>query len=86
MLGNMARLAYAGLVGAAFAGGGSSRAAAEPASEQDAHAIGVEAYLYFYPLVTMDLTRKQLTNVAKPEGFEAPMNAFASVPAFLRRT
>ena len=53
-----------------------------PTSEQDAHAIGVEAYLYFYPLVTMDLTRKQLTNVAKPEGFEAPMNAFASVPAF----
>ena len=82
MLGNMARFAYAGLLGAAFAGGGSSRAAAEPASEQDAHEIGVEAYLYFYPLVTMDLTRKQLTNVAKPDGVDAPMNAFASFPAF----
>ena len=44
--------------------------------------IGVEAYLYFYPLVTMDLTRKQLTNVAKPDGVHAPMNAFASFPAF----
>ena len=82
MIGNMARLAYAGLLGAAFAGGGSSRAAAETTSEQDAHAIGVEAYLYFYPLVTMELTRRQLTNVAKPEGVNAPMNAFANLPAF----
>ena len=32
-------------------------------SEQEAHAIGVDAYLYFYPLVTMDLTRKQFTNI-----------------------
>ena len=30
--------------------------AAEPVSEQEAHAIGVEAYVYLYPLVTMDLT------------------------------
>ena len=82
MIGNMARLAYAGLLGAAFAGGGSSRAAAETTSEQDAHAIGVEAYLYFYPLVTMELTRRQLTNVAKPAGVNAPMNAFANLPAF----
>ena len=36
---------------------------AKAMSEQEAHAIGVNAYLYFYSLVTMDLTRKQLTNV-----------------------
>ena len=40
------------------------------------------AYTYLYPLVTMDLTRKQLTNVAKAEGIAAPMNTFANVPAF----
>src|SRR6516164_3316076 len=36
--------------------------AATPITEQEAHAIGVDAYLYFYPLVTMDLTRKQETS------------------------
>ena len=50
--------------------------------EPDAAAIGVEAYLYFYPLVTMDLTRRQLTNVVRPDGLHAPMNAFANFPAF----
>jgi len=51
-------------------------------TEPDATAIGVEAYLYFYPLVTMELTRRQLTNVVKAEGINAPMNAFANIPAF----
>ena len=44
-------------------------AKAEPVTEQQAHAIGVGAYLYFYSLVTMDLTRKQLTNVETGKGF-----------------
>jgi hypothetical protein len=79
----VAGLARPALFGAALAGGPSSMAnAAQTASQQDAHAIGVEAYLYFYPLITMDLTRKQMTNVAKPEGFKAPMNVFANVPAY----
>jgi hypothetical protein len=59
-----------------------SARADEPITGQDAHAIGVQAYVYFYPLVTMDLTRKQLTNVAHAEGISAPMNTFANVPAF----
>jgi hypothetical protein len=30
----------------------------------------------------MDVTRKQLTNVVKPEGINAPMNTFANIPAY----
>jgi hypothetical protein len=59
-----------------------SIAKAEPVTEQQAHAIGVDAYLYFYPLITMDLTRKQLSNVEPGKGFGGPMNRFANVPAY----
>jgi hypothetical protein len=48
-------------------------------TEQDAHALGVEAYLYFYPLVSMDITRKQFTNVEPGKVFgKAPMNMFVN--------
>ena len=58
-------------------------AATEPVTEEEAHAIGVDAYLYFYPIVTMDVTRKQLTNEEpKPGGIGGPMNRFANVGAF----
>lgn len=33
-----------------------------PTPEQ-AHAIAVDAYIYFYPLISMDITRKQSTNI-----------------------
>src|SRR5215475_261164 len=52
-------------------------------SEQEAHAIGVDAYLYFYPLVTMDLTRKQFTNIEPGKEFgKGPMNMFTNVPEY----
>jgi hypothetical protein len=52
-------------------------------TEEEAHAIGVDAYLYFYSLVTMDVTRKQLTNQEPtPGGIGGPMNRFANVGAF----
>ncbi|HEY8899256.1 MAG TPA: DUF1254 domain-containing protein [Chthoniobacterales bacterium] len=37
---------------------------------------GVEAYIYGYPLVTMEMTRRIMTNVAEPEGTRAPMGQF----------
>ena len=40
-----------------------AKAEAASITEEEAHAIGVDAYLYFYPLVTMDLTRLQFTNI-----------------------
>jgi hypothetical protein len=56
-------------------------AAAQTAiNEQEAHAIGVDGYLYFYPLVMMDVTRKQSTNIESGKEFgRGPMNAFTSV-------
>ena len=48
-----------------------------------AHAIAVDAYLYFYPLLTMDLTRKQSTNIEAGKEFgKGPTNMFVSVPAY----
>ena len=38
--------------------------------------LGVEAYVYGYPLVTMEMTRRVMTNVEKPEGTHAPMGCF----------
>ena len=51
-------------------------------TEQEAQSIARDAYVYFYPLVTMDVTRKQLTNVEPGKGVGAPMNALFSFPAF----
>lgn len=42
----------------------------------DAVPLGVEAYIYGYPLVTMEMTRRVMTNVEKPEGTRAPMGQF----------
>ena len=41
-------------------------------SEDEAFQLGTEAYIYGYPLVTMEMTRRVMTNVAKPEGNARP--------------
>jgi hypothetical protein len=52
-------------------------------SEQEAHAIAIDAYIYFYPLVSMDITRLQSTNIdAGKEIAKGPMNTFVNVPAY----
>jgi hypothetical protein len=54
-------------------------------SEQDAYQIGIEAYQLLYPLISMDVTRRVMTNVPAgvKEGF-GPMNAFHHMRAFPR--
>jgi hypothetical protein len=69
-----------GLITAAFA---PAKAATGLVTEDEARAIGIDAYVYFYPIITMDVTRKQLTNQEpKPGGIGGPMNSFANVGAF----
>jgi hypothetical protein len=58
--------------------------AAKAITDDEAHAIGVDAYLYFYPIVTMDITRRQITNMTSGEigGLGGPMNMFHNAEAF----
>jgi hypothetical protein len=52
-------------------------------TEAEAQAIAVDAYVYLYPLVTMDLSRKTFTNAEPGKEFgKGPMNAFVSAPEY----
>ncbi|HEX2842881.1 DUF1254 domain-containing protein [Hyphomicrobium sp.] len=66
---------------ASFAFPGALRA--QSVTAEEARAIAADAYVYFYPIVTMDVTRKQLTNVeAGQSEIGGPMNEFANVKTF----
>jgi len=49
---------------------------------KNAAGIAVDAYVYGYPLVTMDQTRRVTTNVAVPEDKRAPMGQFANMSSY----
>ena len=51
--------------------------AAPGLSQSEATDIGTEAYAYAYPLVTMEYTRREFTNVPAGEDTKAPMGQFA---------
>ena len=46
--------------------------------------LAEEAYIFGLPLVTMDITRRQATNVTQPQmsAMRSPMNQFAHLPVF----
>ena len=54
-------------------------AGAKPAglTAREAFDIATEAYIFGYPLVTMDMARRVMTNVRAPEGMRAPLGQFA---------
>jgi hypothetical protein len=75
------------LVGAAalvlaFAALARSRAQTPELSPDLAAAIAQDAYVYGYPLVTMELTRRVMTNVVRPDGVHAPMGQFANLRSY----
>ncbi len=54
----------------------------QPLTEEEAFQLGVDAYIYGYPLVVMDSVRRVNTNVAEPQGLSASMGQFAHARSF----
>lgn len=50
--------------------------AQDKTTDQEAIDLGVDAYVYGYPLVTMEMTRRVMTNTVSAEGSHAPMGQF----------
>ena len=46
-------------------------------SKEQAAEIATAVYIYGYPLVTLEMTRRVTTNTAAPEGLRAPLGQFA---------
>lgn len=43
----------------------------------------MEAYVYFYPLLSMDVAREQFTNIEAGKEFgKGPMNMFVNIPEY----
>jgi hypothetical protein len=59
-----------------------AKAAEALVKEKEAQETGIDAYMYAYPLVTMELTRRVSTNVVAPEGSKAPMGQFAKLRGY----
>jgi len=52
------------------------------ANEKEMLLAAVDAYVYAYPLLTMEYTRRALTNTVNPEGTKAPMGQFVRLRTY----
>ncbi len=59
---------------------GAAPVMAEPGkmTQEEALKLATSVYIYGYPLVTMDVTRRVMTNTVAPEMMRAPMGQFAN--------
>jgi hypothetical protein len=62
--------------------GGAAHGVASALNAEAAREIAEEAYIYGYPLVTMEMTRRVMTNVEKPEATRAPMGQWVRLRAY----
>src|SRR5882724_842508 len=51
-------------------------------SAQQVHDLAVDAYIYGYPLVLMDVTRQVMTNTSQAGERDAPVNQLANMRSF----
>lgn len=58
------------------------RSVAAQVTEKEAVELATDAYIYGYPLVTMEMTRRVMTNVAASDGKLAPMGKFALMRSY----
>ena len=71
--------AFAFLVCVMMTGCGTSSPVVQDAKELEAFETAKDAYIYAYPLMTMEMTRRVSTNVTTPAGIAAPMGQFAKL-------
>jgi hypothetical protein len=55
---------------------------AQDVTPDEARQIAKDAYVYGYPLMTMEMTRRVMTNVNAPEGTRAPMGHWVRMRAY----
>jgi len=55
----------------------------EKAKEEVAYVVGMEEYVYGYPLVMMDVTREVTTATPKAGEYSAPINQFARIRTYV---
>jgi len=68
---------------AGSSGGATAPAAADPSlTPAEAREIAEDAYIFGYPLVTMEYTRRVMTNIAEPEGTRAPMGRLCRLRSY----
>ena len=53
-----------------------------PTPKSEAEQIALDAYVYGYSLITTEVTRVQMSNVAKIEGMHAPTGQFANIKRY----
>jgi hypothetical protein len=71
------------LIVSALTPAGAAQSASPAITEAEAQSIAVDAYVYFYPLITMDVTRRQFTNIEPGKELgKGPMNMFNNVPEY----
>lgn len=59
-----------------------AKAVEAAAKEAEARVIAIESYVYAYPLVTMEMTRRIMTNVEAPAASRAPMGEFVRMRSY----